>query len=190
MADEINQDFNSLHNTAWCYWLPIEGANWGLINGDVSAGTMGTVNPKYYVLAQYTRSIRQGMTILSSGDPNTVAAYDPVNHDLVLVTTNSGSASETVDYNLGSFYSVAGPVTGWCTTANGSELYQQFSGTAISGGNMSLSFAASSVQTLEIQNVYLAVPSAVTWAVSAGTRPTGPAPRTGRPVRFPAPGPR
>ena len=184
VAEEIDQSFNSLHSTAWCYWQPFDGSGWGLINDSLSTstvgGTIGSVNTKYYMLAQYTRSIREGMTILSSGDPNTVAAYDPVNHDLWLVTTNSGSAAETVDYNLENFYSAAGPVTGWCTTANGSELYQQFGGPAITGGNISLAFAASSVQTLEIQNVYLAVPSAVTWAVSAGSAP-GPAPRAGRP---------
>ena len=128
MAAAINLDFTSLHNTAWCYWQPLDGGGWGLINANDNAGTIGSVNPKYYVLAQYTRSIRQGMTILSSGDPNTVAAYDPVNHDLVLVTANSGAA-ETVNYSLGSFYSAAGPVTGWCTATDGSELYQQFGGT-------------------------------------------------------------
>ena len=171
MAENINQNFTYLHSTAWCYWLPIEGANWGLINGDVSTGTMGTVNPKYYVMAQYSRSIRQGMTILTSGDPNTVTAYDPVNHDLWLVTTNTGSAAETVTYNLGNFnYSQAGQVTGWCTLCNGGSNYQQFSGPAITGGNLSLSFAASSVQTLEIPNVFLGAGlTGGTWAVSGGS---------------------
>jgi galactan endo-1,6-beta-galactosidase len=169
MAAEINQDFTSLHNTAWCDWQPLDGSGWGLINANDNAGTIGSVNPKYYVLAQYTRSIRQGMMILSSGDPNTVAAYDPVNHDLVLVTANSGAAAETINYDLTSFYSAMGPVTGWCTTASGSQLYQQFGGPAISNGSLSLAFAGSSVQTLVIENVFLAAPSTLAWAVSAGS---------------------
>ncbi len=169
MANEINQDFNSLHNTAWCYWQPLDGGGWGLINANDNAATIGAVNPKYYVLAQYTRSIRQGMTILTSGDPNTVAAYDPVNHDLVLVTTNTGATAESIDYNLGSFYSATGPVTGWCTLANGGSNYQQFNGTAISNGNVVLSYPGSSVQTLVIQNVFLNAPTTLTWAASGGT---------------------
>ena len=187
MANEINQDFTSLHNTAWCYWQPLDGSGWGLINANDNAGTIGTVNPKYFVLAQYTRSIRQGMTILTSGDPNTVAAYDPVNHDLVLVTTNSGSTAESIDYSLANFYSAAGPVTGWCTLTNGGSEYQQFSGTAITGGNVVLSYPGSSVQTLEIQNVFLNAPSTLAWAASGGTA-TWSSPTNWSPISVPGVG--
>ena len=148
-------------------------------------GTMSSVNPKYYVFAQYSRSIRQGMTILSSGDPNTVAAYDPVNHDLVFVTLNSGAGTETVTYNLGNFSSVGSSYTGWCTDTNGSVLYQPISGT-VSGGSVSLSFASSSVQTLVIPNVYFAACRPPRGPPRPAARPTGPPPRTGRPAPFPA----
>ncbi len=86
------------------------------------------------------------MTILSSGDPNTVAAYDPVHHDLVLVTTDTGAA-ETVNYNLGNFnLSSVGTATCWTTDFNGSQLYQQSSGPAINNGSLEF-FAASSSNT-------------------------------------------
>ncbi len=173
MAEQIEQNFTYLHNTAWCYWQPFDGGGWGLINDSLSTktvgGSIGSVNTKYYVLAQFTRSITQGMTILNSGDPNTVAAYDPVKHDLVLATLDSGAA-ETVTYNLANFNtSSAGSVTDWTTTFNGSELYQQFSGPAVTNGSLNLSFAASCVQTLEIQNVFLNSVTGATWAVSGGS---------------------
>merc|ERR1712098_979134 len=49
---------------------------WGLLRFDAERARVVSVNRKYWVLAQYTRHIRPGMEILTSGSENTVAAYD------------------------------------------------------------------------------------------------------------------
>ena len=67
LASNLILDFKSLHPTAWVYWQALDGGTWGLIEGDDTAATIGAVNPKFYVLAQYSRHIRPGDTIISGG---------------------------------------------------------------------------------------------------------------------------
>ena len=167
MASVITYQISNLHPTGWTYWQALDGdgkdANWGLIDASFSAGTIGAVEPKYYVMAQYSRHIRQGMTLIESGDTNSLAAYDPVAQKLVIVTVNRGAA-QTITYNLANFATVGGPVTTWTTTpANGTH-YVQSTGPSLTGGTFSAQFAANSVETFEIQNV-----STTTNAIANGT---------------------
>ncbi|HBF33807.1 TPA: beta-1,6-galactanase, partial [Candidatus Sumerlaeota bacterium] len=60
LAANLNLDFRYLHPTAWCYWQPIDGNNWGFISTEMTSKTFQQVNPKYYVMAHYSRHIRQG----------------------------------------------------------------------------------------------------------------------------------
>jgi len=158
MAGAINYQINTLHPNGWTYWQPLDGdgkdANWGMIKASFSAGTIGTIEPKYYVMAQYSRHIRQGMTILDSGDANSVAAYDPVAHKLVIVTANRSSAQK-ITYNLANYTTVSGPVTRWNTVTGSGDKYVEYSDLSLSGKTFSSQFAANSVQTFEIQNVVL-----------------------------------
>ena len=158
MAGAINYQINTLHPSGWTYWQPLDGdlkdANWGMINASFSAGTIGAIEPKYYVMAQYSRHIRQGMTILDSGDGSSVAAYDPVAHKLVIVTSNHGSAQK-VTYNLANYTTVSGPITRWNTVTGSGDKYVEYSDLSLSGKTFSSQFAANSVQTFEIQNVIL-----------------------------------
>ena len=96
MASIITYEISTLHPTGWTYWQALDAdgkdKNWGMINASDSALTIGPVEPKYYVMAQYSRHIRQGMTIISSGDANSLAAYDPVAQKLVIVTGQQRSS--------------------------------------------------------------------------------------------------
>ena len=75
---------------------------------------IGPANPKYYVLAQYSRPIRSGMTILDGGEGHTVVAYDAGAKKLVIVTANYGTA-QWINYDLSKFSAVGGPVSRWIT---------------------------------------------------------------------------
>ena len=94
-----------MHPTAWAYWQVLDGSDWGLLDADENAGTIGAVRTKFFVLAQYSRHIRPGMRIIRSADANTVAAYDQTARKLVLVTTNYSSA-QRVSYDLSAFGTV------------------------------------------------------------------------------------
>ena len=116
----------------------LDGGGWGLIQANEAAGTTGAVNPKYYVLAQFTRHIRPGMRIIGSGDANSVAAYDPVARKLVIVTTNYGTG-QWINYDLSKFATVTGSggtalVGRWATQTGGSgDLYAYHADTFLHG---------------------------------------------------------
>jgi galactan endo-1,6-beta-galactosidase len=152
MVQNLEADFASLHESAWCYWLPYEGANWGFINTALPS-LPTTVNPKYYAMAQFSRHIRPGMLIMASGSANVVAAYDPAAGKLVLVCANYGTA-QNVTFNLANLPYVGGPVTRWETQMKGgSDLYAKFTDVTLSNKQFTESFPTSTVETFELQNV-------------------------------------
>ena len=151
MASVINHNLAVLHPTGWTYWQPLDGSGWGLIDANVSAGTIGAIRPRYYVMAQYSRHIRPGMTIINSGDANSVAAYDATANKLVIVT--SSVTAQTITYNLANYATVSGPITRWVTVTGSGDKYVRRTDLSLSGKTFSATFAANSVQTFEIQNV-------------------------------------
>lgn len=159
LATNLDLDFSAMHPTAWCYWQPPDGGGWGLIQSSVGSSNITTPNPKYYVLAQYTRHIRPGMTILDSLAANTVAAYSITNHTLILVTCNVGPA-QTFSYCLTNLPYVAGPVTHWITVPNTATNYAQHNDVSITNGEFEANLPANSIQTFQIANVYLSQPGA------------------------------
>ena len=131
MARNLNLDFHQLHPTGWCYWQALDGSGWGLIQSDPGRKWIGPVNPKYFVLAHYSRHILPGMTVIDATDPNTVAAYDQAEHKLVLVTANFQTPRWIV-YDLTNFPATAGSVRCWLTAPGAGSNYQ--SGTKRDGG--------------------------------------------------------
>lgn len=125
LAETINNDMANLHPTGWCYWQPYDYSSVGLIEANLSQGILGLAWPKYYVMAQYSRHIKQGMTIITSGDHNTTAAYDSTNHKLILVTQNWGTA-QYIGYDLTQFTTANGNLTRWETDTDGTgDLHTQ-----------------------------------------------------------------
>lgn len=158
LATNLTLDLRQLHPTAWIYWQVLDGGGWGLIQANENAGTLGVVNAKYYVLAQFTRHIKRGMAIIDSGQDNTVAAYDPGAKQLVLVSTNYATP-QTITYDLSQFRSVGGGPGGlvprWTTQTGGGDAYAYHADTYLSGTNFSCAFPANTVQTFQIDNVTL-----------------------------------
>ncbi|QIJ65423.1 glycoside hydrolase [Streptomyces sp. JB150] len=184
LANQISLDMRYLHPTAWCYWQPVAGSvidqdtgrnhSWGLLKATYSAdtrrkgGRLGVTTPypgtgrlvtnRYFVFAQYARHIRPGMLIIDSGDQATVAAYDPDQHRLVLVTVR-GRTSERVTYDLSRFRTVGRTARRWVTDASPryriARQYQRISDARLDGKRLSLLFGAYSIQTIEIDGVRL-----------------------------------
>jgi galactan endo-1,6-beta-galactosidase len=152
LASNLNLDFRWLHPTAWCYWQPFDSGGWGLVQSNPGDNWIGNANAKYFVLAQYTRHIRPGMTIMDGGEGNTVAAYDATAKKLVIVTANYGTG-QWITYDLSRFRSVAGPVTRWATNTGGGDQYTQHNDTTLSGARFWSWFNPNTVQTFEVQQV-------------------------------------
>ncbi|POM78247.1 Hypothetical protein PHPALM_4244 [Phytophthora palmivora] len=106
-------------------------------------------------MAQYSRHIRAGMTILATDDAKTVLGYDSAKKLLVVVTVNMGDA-QTVTFDLASFNAVAGPINAWTTETSGKGALYKASTIKIADKSFSAAFPAGSVMTFEIEGVTLA----------------------------------
>lgn len=157
LAQNLLLDFNWLHPTAWTYWQAIDASGWGLIVGDLQAGSLSSVEQKYFVLAQFTRHIREGMRILDTGSDTTVAAYDTGNRKLVIVAANYNS-SQYITFDLSNFSSPStngASVARWSTHFLTSEKYASYSDTTMNGSKFWSHFDQNQVQTFEVNNVSL-----------------------------------
>ena len=149
-------DFRWLRPVGWEYWQVLDGGGWGLIDADNEAGTLGGVGRKYFVLAQFTRHIREGMRILDGGGGNVVAAYDEAGKKLVVVAVNWDGAQE-IAFDLSGFGEVAdgAKVSRWSTQTGSGDLYVKGDDTEVSGSTFSSSFLTGQVQTFEVEGVVL-----------------------------------
>jgi galactan endo-1,6-beta-galactosidase len=153
MARCIHLDFRELHPSAWCYWQPLDNDGWGLIGADLAHKLIRKVNPKYFVLAQYTRHVHPGMMILDTGDGDVVTAYDVTAGKLVLVALNSAKTEIKKVFDLSAFSTVDGPVAAWRTEPNGTALYQLSLGGTMANKRLECVLPAQSIETFEIANV-------------------------------------
>lgn len=158
LAESIGLDINDMGVSAFVYWQALDSGAWGLIQSNPGDVWIGGANPKYYVMAQYSRHIRPGMKIISSGgDKKTVVAFDASRNVLVVVTVNTGTAAQTITFDLSSYTTVAGPVKVWSTETSGTGALYAASTPPTMATNKSFKsvFAAKSVRTFEIQGVVL-----------------------------------
>ncbi len=113
MADSVRMDLRDLGAEAWVLWQP----DWNVIAFDPKGG-VPVPKKQFYALAQYTRFIRPGFQIISSGGAyNTLAAYSPASKRLVLVSTNWDEATSN-DLDLSVFAGIPSSVAVYRTTAD------------------------------------------------------------------------
>jgi galactan endo-1,6-beta-galactosidase len=155
LASNLILDFRWLRPTAWVYWQVLDGGGWGLVDADNESGRLGAVNQKFFVFAQYTRHIREGMRILDSGTDNVIAAYDAARKKLVIVAVNWGSA-QYLNFELSRFAqpsSNGARVLRWRTQIGSGDRYVAYSDTTMNGTRFGSWFEKGTVQTFEVENV-------------------------------------
>jgi galactan endo-1,6-beta-galactosidase len=158
MIGSLHLDFRLLRPTAWCYWQPLDGGNeggWGLLGADLIAAKVGQANPKLYSLAQYSRHIRPGMTLIEAGREDTVAAYHSGQERLAVVTFNAGESPLEVAYDLSHFAADGQPVTSWLTEPLGKARYQPQPVRSVADGMFTTTLPPRSIQTFELHGVSL-----------------------------------
>jgi len=107
------------------------------------------VNPqasprKYFLLAQYARHIPSCMTLLETGETNTVAAYDPKARKVVIVALKDGEAREFV-FDLSRFAGVDGPISRWTTDPKADACYQSQPAPKLNGKRFRRPFPANAI---------------------------------------------
>ncbi|KYK58096.1 Endo-beta-1,6-galactanase [Drechmeria coniospora] len=157
MCTCILLDFAKLHPTAWVQWQAVDGKSWGLLFGDHEKKKLGDANMKYFVLAQFSRHVRQGMRILAAPDDNTMAAYDASAKKLVIVAAN-WDVARTLVFDLSKF-SAAGTdgsvVPRWSTQPEGGDQYVAYKDLKLTKDKLVAKFSADQIQTFEIEGVKL-----------------------------------
>lgn len=169
LSERITADCNGLNASAWILWQVIDkhvcAAGYlgkkdsGMI--DMTKGFWGTavadhdqdkivLSKKYYCFGQYTRYIRPGMTMLNCSG-NTMAAYDKENEQLVIVSYNTSPNAAAQVYDLSGFAEV-GASAQTIRTSN-TEEWKDVGATRLTGDQLSVSLAPSSVTTFIIDGV-------------------------------------
>lgn len=161
MAHCIHLDFRDLRPTAWSYWQAVDGgikgvggSGWGLLDANLLEKTKLKANPKFFVLAQYSRHIRPGMTILESGDEFTIVAYSAAEKRLAVVALNNGPA-RAVSFDLSAFQVPDQLVGSWLTAPKAEARYAPQPKLPVAERRFSTTLAADSVQTFEVRDVVL-----------------------------------
>ena len=162
MARCIHLDFQDLRPTAWSYWQAVDGgingvggSGWGLFDARMLDGAKLGVNPKYFVLAQYTRHLRPGMTVLESGDARTIAAYSAAERKLVLIAFNDGPAARATRFDLSAFSVPDQKVASWLTSPKAEARYAPQAPLKLAGRRFEPTLPADSIQTFELRDVTL-----------------------------------
>ena len=148
MAHQIVKDLRVMMPTAWVYWQAIDGGGgWGCIDMDLNNNAQTfTVNPKYYVMAQFSQFIAPGSKFISVGDSNTVCALK--GSKLVLVTVSD--TAQTATYDLSKFTGTAATASVY-QTSSGQNL-ASLSPVPVVSGMVTVSLPAGSVTTIVLNN--------------------------------------
>lgn len=130
LAEEIIRDLKELRPSAWIYWQPVEPDvpefGWGLLNANYvdthdksspQETAFVRANRKFFVFGQFTRYLRPGYHLIEIDDPQSIAAYDPTSHSLVIVKL-TGNPDESVQFDLSKFFSLGDTVQVFATTTN------------------------------------------------------------------------
>ncbi|OWZ20900.1 hypothetical protein PHMEG_0004628 [Phytophthora megakarya] len=157
LAQSISLDMNEMGVSAFIYDQVLNSGVLGLIQCNPWVNWMGEANPKYYVMAHYSRHIRPGMEILGTDDINTVAAYDSTNYVLAIVRVNPG-AEETKQMNIQDFMTslpyrvdkLPTRINTWTTQTNSTNSYYVDSGIRDPAPVFDVVFPAASIITFEV----------------------------------------
>ena len=164
LAASLLADFAALHPRGWCYWQAVDVADgWGFFSGDADSARLTAVNSKLYVVAQFSRHIREGMTIMATNDARdaAVAAHDSARALLVLVTANAGGEALDAQISLAAFTTApaAPALPAWVTSTasaapNATAAHSPLAGAALGADKvLRLRLPPHSVVTVEVPGV-------------------------------------
>ena len=91
MARTILADLHDLRAEAWVYWQAVDSAGgWGFLRNPLRDFTTTdyVINPKFHVMAHFSRFIRQGMSLLDLQSPDALGGYDAASGRFVIVVLN------------------------------------------------------------------------------------------------------
>ncbi|WP_236293214.1 RICIN domain-containing protein [Paenibacillus allorhizoplanae] len=162
MSRSIIEDLRYMKASGWAYWQAVDSFGWGMLDvndlNDPNSTFTTVVNKKYWAMAQFSKYIRPGYTIIDIQDENSIAAYDQVSKKLVIVTLNDREAANTVTYNLSAFSPLTGSLTGTRTVVSTSENLAPISGLSLSNNTFHYTLPEGSMATFVISDAQVEMP--------------------------------
>lgn len=159
LATRVTNDLSYVEANAWLYWQAVEDSTrgdgpgfWGLVQATLD-GTQESfdLQKQYFMLGQYSRFIEPGDLVIDSGNGKTVAAYDPDEDRLVLVTYNDQSAPMPLTYDLSRFDVTGSTVQSWRTSAT--EELASVTAPTLTGDQMATTVPPGAVVTYVLDDV-------------------------------------
>ncbi|MCU4166614.1 glycoside hydrolase [Carboxylicivirga caseinilyticus] len=107
LAQRMFNDLKYLRTPAWIDWqvLEVNSDAWGLLNSHKMDENF-IIMKNFYVRMQVTRFIKQGYTIIESGNDKLLCALSPDEKELVAVLLNELKTSESVRIDLSDFKNI------------------------------------------------------------------------------------
>jgi len=103
MAQRMFDDLQIMKPSAWLDWQVIEYGSdvWGLMSANHQKERY-RIMKQFYVRMQVTRFIKQGYSIIESGDNKVLMAVSPDEKEIITVLLNESRNEETFEVNLSS----------------------------------------------------------------------------------------
>jgi hypothetical protein len=151
MAQRTVSDLRDLKPVVWCEWQVMTadiyqqygGSDLGEVQVHYATQAM-TRLLNYYMRKQFMHFISPGYTLISSSDPNSVAAVDPSSSQVVVILCNSGAAAVPYSIDLTRF-KIVGTPTLFRTSAT--ENYVKLATPVVNAGLVQYSAPVNSVST-------------------------------------------
>lgn len=148
MAESIRMALRDMGAESWALWQP----DWDVIAFDPHGGEP-QLKKQYYAIAQYSRFIRPGFQIISSGGAyQTLAAYSRALKRLVLVTAN-WDAPAANDLDLSAFAGLPSSVPVYRTTSDAAANLKQDKVPLSRSGHITERLPVRSVSTYVVDGV-------------------------------------
>lgn len=150
LARRLVDDIRFMMPSAWIDWQYIEENNdqWGLVMTNDYHNGDAWHTKHYFVRTQFSRFIEPGSTIITSLNPNTLAALTPGGDHLVIVALNTSPVGITHKVDLSAFEKVESSVSAYITDP--SRDTATFGDYEVGGNTLKFTLPPTSVATLMV----------------------------------------
>ena len=154
LSHKITDDMENLQPETWVYWQAVEEEfdvnNWGFIHASFDGTENYEVTKQYYGMANYSKFIRPGSTIIGVGDSKMLVALDKNTQKLTIVVINDTTSSNNYTIDLSKFATVGSTANTYRTSS--SENLAQLDNISIQNKVLQVTTNPKSITTYVIDN--------------------------------------
>ncbi len=154
LSHKITDDVENLQPETWVYWQAVEEEfdvnNWGFIHASFDGTENYEVTKQYYGMANYSKFIRPGSTIIGVSDSNMLVALNKNTHKLTIVVINDTTSSNNYTIDLSKFATVGSTANAYRTSS--SENLAQLDNISIQNKVLQVTTTPKSITTYVIDN--------------------------------------